>query len=105
MLERPLPVFHGFKSGQSKGLVLSSTSSQTADYQKKMRAFSASQHDSRRKRSSSQMRAATANRDFNHTQQAHMQVAVEDYTTEADGDLSKKSGSAANRKDKARMLS
>ena len=34
-----------------------------------------------------------------------MQVAVEDYTTEADGDLSKKSGSAANRKDKARMLS
>ena len=40
-MERPLPVFHGFRSSINKGLVLDSKLVSTAGYQKKIRNFSA----------------------------------------------------------------
>ena len=67
-IDRPLPVFHGFKSGKNKGLVLDSRSASTASYQKKIRNFSASQNITSPKRPTNLM-----------GRNSHMVIAVEPY--------------------------
>ena len=47
VLERPLPVFTGFKHGKNKGLIMSSTSGQAEEYKKKMRSYSANKNSRR----------------------------------------------------------